>query len=195
MTSQQIKQAALKLFAEKGYEGTPLSAIAKAVGIKTPSLYAHFPSKEELFLSIFRDTVSLELLTIKEALDDQRSGNASDTIRAIFDALTEMREENENIQFFKRAIFFPPAGLGPKLKEDFYEYEKHSTDMLQGLFEHGLKESMFTAAGSGEMAAAFYCLIDGLLVEQHYYSLEEYEKRRESAWKIFLAGISMRKEG
>ncbi|CBY60034.1 similar to transcriptional regulator, TetR family, N-terminal part [Listeria monocytogenes SLCC7179] len=61
MTKKLIKEVALTLFAEKGYDGTALSEIAKAVGIKTPSLYAHFASKEALFLEVYQDSIQMEL--------------------------------------------------------------------------------------------------------------------------------------
>ena len=46
-TALRIKQTALGLFTEYGFEGTSMSDIAKAVGIKTPSIYAHNESKEQ----------------------------------------------------------------------------------------------------------------------------------------------------
>lgn len=42
---------ALQIFLEKGYSGASMSAVAKAAGIKKPSLYHHFSSKEQLFLA------------------------------------------------------------------------------------------------------------------------------------------------
>ena len=43
-----ILDAALELFARKGFEATSVRDIATAVGIKAPSLYKHFASKQEI---------------------------------------------------------------------------------------------------------------------------------------------------
>lgn len=50
---------AIRVFWEHGYEGTPVSELATAMGINKPSLYAVFGSKEELFrraVARYRDT-------------------------------------------------------------------------------------------------------------------------------------------
>ena len=41
-TKDKIKAVALSHFAKTGYEGTPLSAITKEVGVTTPAIYAFF---------------------------------------------------------------------------------------------------------------------------------------------------------
>lgn len=48
-TRQAILDAALGLFAAKGYFGTSLRDIATGVGIRESALYNYFPSKEKLF--------------------------------------------------------------------------------------------------------------------------------------------------
>jgi AcrR family transcriptional regulator len=51
---EQIIEAAMKLFAQKGYHATSMQEIAEHSGLAKGSLYNYFKSKEEIALSIFR---------------------------------------------------------------------------------------------------------------------------------------------
>lgn len=51
-TKQKIIETALTLFSEHGYDAVGVGEIAKAVGIKAPSLYNHFKSKKDIFNAI-----------------------------------------------------------------------------------------------------------------------------------------------
>ena len=48
-TKEKILNEALNLFAEKGYDAVYVGDIADAVGIKAPSLYKHYKSKQDIF--------------------------------------------------------------------------------------------------------------------------------------------------
>jgi AcrR family transcriptional regulator len=47
-TRRHILLAALKLFAQRGFHGTSIREIGDAAGLRSASLYAHFPSKEHI---------------------------------------------------------------------------------------------------------------------------------------------------
>ena len=55
---EAILNASTKLFAERGFDATPLQAIADVVGIRKPSLLYHFPSKEELRQAVLEQLLS-----------------------------------------------------------------------------------------------------------------------------------------
>ena len=57
-TRQRILDQALELFSKHGYDAVSVGEIAKAVGIKAPSLYNHFPGKRAIFDAIVESTAA-----------------------------------------------------------------------------------------------------------------------------------------
>ena len=51
-TKEKILEKALILFAEKGYANVSVEEIAAEVGIKAPSLYKHYKSKQDIFNAV-----------------------------------------------------------------------------------------------------------------------------------------------
>lgn len=54
-TKSRILDEALTLFSEKGYANVFVSEIAERVGIKAPSLYKHFESKQAIFDALIQE--------------------------------------------------------------------------------------------------------------------------------------------
>src|SRR5918992_1231012 len=51
----ELTRAAARLFAEKGYHGTSIGDLAKALGVRKASLYSHIESKQDLLYETMRD--------------------------------------------------------------------------------------------------------------------------------------------
>lgn len=52
---EQILIAALNLFVEFGFHGTPTSKIAKEAGVANGTLFHYFPTKEDLIIALYTD--------------------------------------------------------------------------------------------------------------------------------------------
>src|SRR5213078_1288413 len=51
----ELTREAARLFAERGYHGTSIGDLAKAMGVQKGSLYAHIASKQDLLYETMRD--------------------------------------------------------------------------------------------------------------------------------------------
>ena len=65
----EIYEKALELFISQGYEQTPLSRIAKELGITKAGLYHYFNSKEELLFFIHEQNLNRDLVPIIETAE------------------------------------------------------------------------------------------------------------------------------
>ena len=112
-TKQKILDKALELFSAQGYDAVSVDQIARAVGIKAPSLYNHFPGKRAIFDAI------LESIAARYAADTDRIDihvqNAAQDIQvftdisegALFDKVRQIFEyslHNETISRFRRMM-------------------------------------------------------------------------------------------
>jgi AcrR family transcriptional regulator len=114
MSAINVKHAALKLFALKGYEATTMRDIGKEAGIKASSIYAHFESKEALFLT----TVSEVVQRVNWELNDHDLDNGMDLREMLYNIFISYYDFFSNhkleLRFWQRIRFFPPVGLENK---------------------------------------------------------------------------------
>jgi AcrR family transcriptional regulator len=68
-TRQAILDAALALFADKGYFGTSLRHVAAAVGVRESALYNYFPSKAALFEALLAEEQAAKSERLTAILD------------------------------------------------------------------------------------------------------------------------------
>src|SRR5580693_1625842 len=57
-TRSRLRELALELFAEQGYEKTSLREIAERLGVTKAALYYYFKSKEDIVRSLVEDYVA-----------------------------------------------------------------------------------------------------------------------------------------
>ncbi|WP_151548954.1 MULTISPECIES: TetR/AcrR family transcriptional regulator [Corynebacterium] len=63
---EEILDAAAELFTTKGFSTTSTHEIADAVGMRQASLYYHFPSKSDIFLTLLKSTVEPSMVVAAE---------------------------------------------------------------------------------------------------------------------------------
>jgi AcrR family transcriptional regulator len=192
MTKNMIKEVALKLFANKGYEQTSLSMIAKEVGIKTPSFYAFYKSKEDLFLTIVYEAFTHHCDYIKQV---SRSFSNETTEKKLFKILREMysyhlREEDKT-NFCRRFLMFAPEGLEGRIHEEFQKSDVILSKAIEEIFTTAILSGEVRNIPLNDLVSSFLCLMDGLFAQLFYYDRvpEILDHRLTLNWNNYWSGI------
>jgi AcrR family transcriptional regulator len=124
---ERILEAALETFAEYGYRGASMRAIAAAAGISKPVVYDHFGSKRELYV---------ELMTgIRDDLVGRSAGAMAlraplaDRFRAAIDAFWSYVEDRPAAV---QVLFVIPRGE-PELRPQWDRVQAEVTETLSGM--------------------------------------------------------------
>ena len=72
-TRQLLLESAVEVFAQLGFHGASVDKIAEYAGFSKGAVYAHFNSKEELFLAILEKQMHLHVHNIHQIIDQQHS--------------------------------------------------------------------------------------------------------------------------
>lgn len=129
---QQILNAALTLFAEKGYAATATGAIARRAGVAEGLIFKHFRSKKELLLRLVRPLLSgllfpLSVRRIRQMLLDQNLSLEGLLRGLLTERLAFVKEHHRLVRLVLQEVLLHPellAGLQVEFKQQ-----------LQPLFE------------------------------------------------------------
>jgi TetR/AcrR family transcriptional regulator, transcriptional repressor for nem operon len=89
-TRREIVRKSAPLFNQKGYEGTSLSDLMKATGLKKGGIYRHFASKEELAGEAFDYSWARAIHGRRQGLDEV--SDCLDRLKRMIDNFVEKRE-------------------------------------------------------------------------------------------------------
>ncbi len=87
-TREQIREQALRLFLEQGYEATTVQEIAQAAEVSLSTLFRYFPTKARLVLAFDLETLIRDAFKA-EGPDDTVFDAIHAALRASFDSLSE----------------------------------------------------------------------------------------------------------
>lgn len=186
MSSNEIKKAALFHFANSGYDGTSLAAIAGEVGIKKQSIYAHFANKDELFLTIWNEVLMAEKTYVQDYFKNSHPLNLKQKLYQFLHGYSKRYEMYTNTKFLLRMGFLPPSHLHQHIMDSVYHYYDEIENILIEVFEHH-STSITTPVNEGVIA--FLGLYDSVLVELLYSGNERFNRRLDACWKVYWKGI------
>jgi len=93
-TASRILDAAEEVFAERGYAGATLRDVAERAGLRTPSLYNHFESKESLYGAVLERGIGPVLAALADFVD---GGDARLESRRLIERVMTLLAQRPNL--------------------------------------------------------------------------------------------------
>lgn len=152
---QQIIEAAVRVFARKGYYNSRVSDIAREAGIAAGTIYLYFRTKDDILVTLFREKMAQFVGSLRKAIADEPDAVAklSRLIRLHFEMLEEDPQLAEVVQVELRQgqKFFRGAST-----HEIASYFALITSVLEegvaeGRFRAGLPVKVATKALFGAM--------------------------------------------
>jgi len=187
MRRQEILQAAIRIFAEKGFERATLDEIAEAAEFGKGTIYNYFASKEELFFTLFHQGLEQFHQVVNQLLTQART--PLEKIEAYIDAAFDyLKKHEDHYRIISFEIQQPSLLIGPihqKLSEEILK----ELQFLTGLIREGIQEDIFVDLDAQLMARA----LQGLIHSQACCTLLEqtpnYELSARLVKHVFIQGI------
>lgn len=137
----EILDAALKVFAEKGFAGARMEDIAKRAGVTKGTIYLYFENKEGVFKTLVRDSIGATLAGVTANARDFQ-GSARELLRFALNAMAHLLTASDRVVLPK--IIIAESGNFPELAR-FYREEiiDKGLALMSGVIARGIEQGEF----------------------------------------------------
>jgi AcrR family transcriptional regulator len=162
---QELLEAALALFVEKGFAAARTDEVAHRAGVSKGTLYLYYPSKEELFKAVVRHNLSA---LIAEGIETLAAypGSTAELLRYVIHTWWERVGDTQAGGIHK--VILAEARNFPEIAA-FYAAEviEPAHRLFQGIVERGIARGEFRALPVADVAHAMIAPMIFLALHRH----------------------------
>ncbi|MBI2564075.1 MAG: TetR/AcrR family transcriptional regulator [candidate division NC10 bacterium] len=146
---QAILDAAMKVFAQRGYAAATIRAIAREANIAQGTIYLYFPSKRDILLALYR---SMILESLEEIMARPEKGDDEAFLRSlVVDRILRFRQNAQAVRFA-----FTELPFHDELREKFYrEIALEQLGRIQAFLKDRIAHGKFRPLRAEIAARAF----------------------------------------
>lgn len=184
-TRARLLEAALKRFANHGYDAASVDQICLDAGVSKGAFYHHFPSKQAIFLALLEGWLE----TVSAGLEAARQPSVPQTLLGMTGVLPAvLASADERLPMFLE--FWLQASRDEAIWQTTVAPYRRYQEYFAALIQQGVQEGSFApvdpqAAARGLVAMAVGFLLQGLLDPQG----ADWEQVVRQGMAIFLKGL------
>lgn len=184
---QKITQAAVKVFARKGFFNARISDIAKEAKVADGTIYLYFNNKYDILISLFEDEIGKIILKVKLLLEEENDPIKMLEIFAVHH-LNLLLDQKDLVEVLQMELRQSNKFIKEYRNTKFIEY----IDIISDIIKKGKDEGVFREdVMPGVVKRAYFGALDEMsrlwaLSAKPHYTLEETAKQIS---QIFLHGV------
>ncbi|GFP74109.1 TetR/AcrR family transcriptional regulator [Clostridium fungisolvens] len=190
----KVKKAALKVFAQKGFDGTTVKEIATESGLKPSSIYSHFSSKEELFMIIWEECMKKASMSIKPLIDYVGTAEDFDAKEILYKhyntIISHFTKNREDYLFLKQASLF--ANAKETVNNEIYSnfmINSRSIEFYAKFFSKLKNENRIIDESNENLFYTYIAAMLGYLEQSVIYNIPLDKKFSDRLWEGFWKSI------
>jgi AcrR family transcriptional regulator len=189
-TREIILRKARRLFAQQGFDAASMQDIAREVGIRKASLYAHFPGKEAIFREVFA-TVLTEYTRHLEGIGElgKRNGALRDRLTAVLLGYAGYFTNADAMSFWFRVFMTPPVFMKQEIARETMKVDMGFVRRLTRLFREGMSSGELKRQNAESVSTAFYQMLMGLGMTLAFYPGLNVRRLVKDCLTVFWNGI------
>jgi AcrR family transcriptional regulator len=161
---ERILNAAADVFADQGFSGASIDAVAAAAGFTKGAVYSNFATKNELFFALMEARIDERVAAMREVVAAVR--DPTERTFALGEVLTAAMKNNDRWQLLFTE-FWLRAMRDPQVREQWVTHRRQHHEQLTALVDEVLRGSSM----SSELPArnAMFVLLaaaNGLAIEE-----------------------------
>ncbi|MBS0594672.1 MAG: TetR/AcrR family transcriptional regulator [Proteobacteria bacterium] len=186
---QELQQAALELFVEKGYAATRAEEVAARAGVSKGTLYLYFPSKEELFKAVLRHNL-VALIAEGQQRADRFDGSSAELLRRLLHGWWARVGSTAAGGIFK--VIVAEVRNFPELAQ-FYQQEVQmpARRLIGGTLQRGIRRGEFRPVPVAETALALIAPMLFLALHRHSVGACAAPQERLDAYALLDAQLDL----
>lgn len=195
---QEILDAALAVFAEKGFAAARLDQVARAAGVSKGTLYLYFDSKESLFEAVVRSAI-VPRIAGAEALLQEHRGSAREFLGKLYGMFATLMADPQVAAIPKLVI--AESGNFPDLAR-FYlrEVVGRGLRLMQAVLELGAARGEFRKVNAAHVtrlmiAPVLFLALWRTSLGRHDTAALDGEQFLADALELLVQGLAVRDAG
>ncbi len=186
-TKDEILEAAVELFAARGYHETSMSRIADEAGISKGTLYWYFSGKEELFQELI--TTGFNILFTKVNKIIKKDIPADEMLYQYLETKIKFLEKHRRIA--KIAVENQEI-INPEFKEKVMNKHREMINYVAQIIDRGKKEEVFIGYESFDTAMLIIGMTNCMNSDFMFKDNRDRNKKVDFIYNIIKNGIARR---